>query len=258
MRSAARAAFAAARDWITSGRLPASNISMQPRKSIASTSEAFATFKICSTLAAVAFASSEEVIMGPPAPAAPGGIVLPTMATRLHSTSQVEKTFLVMSALVGCRDTHGRILARKRRGTQSVWHCWPIGVSAKSRFRQYLSLNLRPLDCGCRTAPATTIWLGVEQGANSDVAHRADRPHPRHRFEPHADRRLLRSSRAHRRGARGVGGADESQSGLLARAARRSDSLGCRSHRHLVHRFPANPENCYHPRQFRVYSGNPD
>jgi hypothetical protein len=30
------------------------------------------------------------------------------------------------------------------------------------------------------------------------------------------------------------------------------------SHRHLAHRFPANPENCYHPRQFRVHSGNPD
>src|SRR6516225_11888102 len=27
---------------------------------------------------------------------------------------------------------------------------------------------------------------------------------------------------------------------------------------HLAHRFPANPENCYHPRQFRVHSGNPD
>jgi hypothetical protein len=25
-----------------------------------------------------------------------------------------------------------------------------------------------------------------------------------------------------------------------------------------ISRFPANPENCYHPRQFRVHSGNPD
>jgi hypothetical protein len=49
-----------------------------------------------------------------------GGIVLPTMATRLHSTNPVETTFCVMSAPVGCRDTHGRILARKLGGRQSV------------------------------------------------------------------------------------------------------------------------------------------
>src|SRR6516165_9773939 len=39
---------------------------------------------------------------------------------------------------------------------------------------------------------------------------------------------------------------------------RRSDSLECRSHRHLAPRLPANPENRYHPRQFEVHSGNPD
>jgi hypothetical protein len=46
--------------------------------------------------------------------------MLPMMATRLHSAGHVETTFRVMSAPVGCRDTHGRILARKLGGGKAL------------------------------------------------------------------------------------------------------------------------------------------
>jgi hypothetical protein len=48
-----------------------------------------------------------------------GGIVLPMMVTGLQSTNQVEEFSgmrEVMSAPVGCRDIHGRMLARERVG----------------------------------------------------------------------------------------------------------------------------------------------
>jgi hypothetical protein len=86
------------------------------------------------------------------------GIVLPTMATRLHSTGQVETTFRL--PIGSCRDTHGRILARKLGGRQSVY------IAARSACWRQKQVSVVPqfesaaLDCGCRTAPAATIWLG--------------------------------------------------------------------------------------------------
>jgi len=84
--------------------------------------------------------------------------VLPTMATRLHSTGQVETTFRL--PVGSCRDTHGRILARKLGGRQSVY------IAARSACWRQKQVSVVPqfesaaLDCGCRTAPAATIWLG--------------------------------------------------------------------------------------------------
>ena len=64
-----------------------------------------------------------------------GGIMLPMMATRLHSTGHVETTFRVMSAPVGCRDTHGRILARKLGGGKASALLLDRRAGSKSGFR---------------------------------------------------------------------------------------------------------------------------
>src|SRR5215831_675861 len=90
------------------------------------------------------------------------------MATRLHSTGQVETTFRL--PIGSCRDTHGRILARKLGGRQSVY------IAARSACWRQKQASVVPqfesaaLDCGvshgARRAPRQAVDRAGHAGNN--------------------------------------------------------------------------------------------
>jgi hypothetical protein len=97
-----------------------------------------------------------------------GGIVLPMMVTILQSTNQME-TFSgmpwVMSAPVGCRDIHGRMLARDL-GVGKAFASWRAGLMgpgpqrAAAATRALMSFK-RASRSRLRTPSKSDPWLEV-------------------------------------------------------------------------------------------------